>query len=72
LALEGEGVVVNAMPQPLHPRERDHVPTVQEAGWALGPVWVSAEYLAPTRVQTLDHPAHSVTAYTNYAILAAE
>jgi len=57
------GVVVNAMHQPLHPTERDPVPTVQEAGWALGPVWVSAEYLAPTRVQTLDHPAHSDCLY---------
>jgi len=36
----------------------DLVPTVQEAGWALGPVWVGTENLAPTWVQALDPPAH--------------
>jgi len=29
---KGRGVVVNVMPQPLYPGERDPVPTVQEAG----------------------------------------
>jgi hypothetical protein len=35
--------VVNAAPQPHYPRERVPVPIVQEAGWALGPVWTSKE-----------------------------
>ena len=30
------GRVVNATPRPLNPRERDQVPIVQEARWALG------------------------------------
>ena len=36
-ALDG-GWVVNATPRPLYPRVRDHVPIVQEAGWATGRV----------------------------------
>ena len=28
---------------------KDPVPTVQEAGWALGPVWTGVENLAPHR-----------------------
>ena len=54
---------VNGMPQLLYPRERDPIPIVQEAGWALGPVQVSPENLAPTRVKTLDHPTHSDCLY---------
>jgi hypothetical protein len=37
--------MVNAMPRPLYPRERDPVPIVQEAEWAQGPVWTGAENL---------------------------
>ena len=36
-------LVVNATPWPLYLRERDPVPIVQEAGWALEPFWASAE-----------------------------
>ena len=35
------------------------VPIVQEAGWALEPVWRSAENLTASRVQSPDRPAHS-------------
>ena len=38
-----EGVVVKATSRSLYPREKDPVPTVQEAGWAPGPVWTGAE-----------------------------
>jgi hypothetical protein len=31
------------------PPEKDQAPTVQEAGWAPGPVWTGAENLAPHR-----------------------
>jgi len=41
----------------------DPVPTVQEAGWALRPVWVGMENLTPTRVQALDPPAHNESLY---------
>jgi hypothetical protein len=37
------GWVLNATPRPLYPRERDPVPTVQEAGWTSVPVWTGAE-----------------------------
>ena len=30
---------------------KDPVPVVQEAGWALGPVWTGAENLAPTGIR---------------------
>ena len=42
---------------------KDPVPTVQEAGWALGPVWTGAENLAPTRIRSLDRPARSQSLY---------
>ena len=31
------------------PPGKDPVPTVQEAGWAPGPVWTGAENIAPQR-----------------------
>jgi hypothetical protein len=39
------GRVVNVMPRPFYPRERDTVSIVQEAEWAPGPVWTDAESL---------------------------
>jgi len=41
------GLVVNAVPRPLYPRERDQVAIVQEAGWAPGQVWTGAKIFAP-------------------------
>ena len=38
---------------------KDPVPIVQEAGWAPGPVWTSAENLAPTGFRSPDPPARS-------------
>ena len=43
--------------------KKDLVLTVQEARWAPGPVYTGAENLAPTRIQYLDHPAHSELLY---------
>jgi hypothetical protein len=60
--------VVNAMPQPLYPRERDLVPTIQEAGLAPQPVWTSAEKLTSTNIWCpLVQPVASH--YTNYLVL---
>jgi hypothetical protein len=39
--------VVNATPRPLYPRTRNLVPTVQEAGWARGPIRTGVENLDP-------------------------
>jgi hypothetical protein len=36
---------------------------VQEAGWAPGPVWTSAENLIPTGIRSLDHPTRSEPLY---------
>ena len=55
--------MVNAMPWPLYPRERDAVPIVQEAGWAPGPVWTGAESLVPTGIRSPDRPARSELLY---------
>jgi hypothetical protein len=41
-----EGWVVSTITWPLYP-EKDTIPTVQEAGWAPGPVWACARNLAP-------------------------
>jgi hypothetical protein len=42
---------------------KDPVPIVQVAGWAPGLVWIGAENLAPTRIQSLDLPACSESLY---------
>ena len=42
---------------------KDPVPIVQEAGWAPGPVWMGAEYLAPTGIRSPDRPARSESLY---------
>jgi len=52
------GLGVSVTPRPLFTPGKDPVPIVQEAGWAPGPVWTGAENLAPTGIQSLDHPAH--------------
>ena len=36
---------------------------VQEAGWAPGPVWTSAEILVRTRIRSPDRPARSKSLY---------
>jgi len=35
---------------------RDSVPIAQKAEWAPGPIWMGAEYLAPTGIRSLDRP----------------
>jgi hypothetical protein len=50
------------LPQPLYPG-KDPVPTVQEARWAPGPVWMGAENLDTTGVRSPDRPAHSDFVY---------
>ena len=42
---------------------KDPVPTVQEAGWAPGPVWTGAENLAPTGIRSPDRPARGESLY---------
>ena len=42
---------------------KDPVPIVQEAGWALGPVWIDAENLAPTGIRSTDLAARSKLLY---------
>ena len=42
---------------------KDPVPIVQEAGWALEPVWIGAENLAPTGIRSPDLPARSESLY---------
>ena len=57
------GWVINVTPRPLYPRERDPVLTVQEAGWAPGPVGTGGENLALTGIGSPDHPACSDSQY---------
>jgi hypothetical protein len=54
---------VSIMPWPLFTPGKDPVPIVQEAGWALGPVWTGAENLAPTGIRYPDRPARSQSQY---------
>ena len=54
------GCVVNATPRPIYPRER---PIVQETGSAPGPIWTSAENLAPTGIRSPDRQALSESLY---------
>jgi hypothetical protein len=39
------------------------LPTVQEAGWAPGPVWTGVENLTPTGIRSPDRPARSKSLY---------
>jgi len=54
---------VSVTPGPLFTPGEDPVPIVQEAGWAPGPVWTSAENLAPTGIRSPDRPARSQSLY---------
>ena len=49
----------NTRSRPLHPRERDPVPIVQEEGWDPRPVWTSTENLVPTGTRSTDGAARS-------------
>ena len=52
------------MPHPDHFTPRKYpVPLVQEAGWALRPVWTGAENLASTGIRSPDCPARSKSLY---------
>ena len=54
---------VSITSRPLLTSGKEPVPIVQEAGWAPGPVWTSAENLAPTGIRSPDRPAHSQSLY---------
>jgi hypothetical protein len=56
-------VRVSVTPRPLFTPGKDLVPIVQEAGWAPGPVWTSAENFDPTEIRSPDRPAHSQSLY---------
>ena len=51
------------MPRPLFNLGNDPVPIVQEAGWAPGPVWTGAEYLASTEIRSSGRPARRQSLY---------
>ena len=42
---------------------KDPVSIVQEAGWATGPVWTSAENFATTGIRSPDRPLRSESLY---------
>ena len=60
-ALEG-GEWSAACPGRTFPPGKDPVPTVQEAGWALGPVWTGGKS-RPTGIRFPDCPACSQSLY---------
>jgi hypothetical protein len=43
---------VAVTPRTLYPLQRDPIPTVEEAGWAPGPVWTVTENLSPPGFET--------------------
>jgi len=49
--------------RPLFTPGKDPVPIVQEAEWIPGPIWTSAENLAPTGIRFPDRPARSQSLY---------
>ena len=55
--------MVISTPRPLFTPGKDPVPILQEAGWALGPVWTGAENRASTGLQSPDCPARSQSLY---------
>jgi hypothetical protein len=54
---------MSVTPRPHLTPGKDPVPTVQEAGWASGPVWTGAENLAPTGIRSPDRPARWKSLY---------
>ena len=54
---------VSVTPRQLFTPGKDPVTTVQEAGWAPGPVWTGAKNLAPTGIWSPDSPACSQSPY---------
>jgi len=60
-ALDGSGW---SMPHPgRFTPGNDPIPTVQDAGWAPGPVWTGEENLAPTGIRFPDRPSRSESLY---------
>jgi len=57
--LDGGGWSIKVMPWLLYPWKRALVPNVEAGGWALGPVWMCMEDLAPIELQILNCPDHS-------------
>jgi hypothetical protein len=49
--------------RPLYPPRKDPISSVQEAGWAPGPVWTGAENLAFIGIRCPDRPARSESLY---------
>jgi hypothetical protein len=54
---------VSVTHRPLFTPGKDPVPTVQEAGWAPGPVWTGAEKLSLTWIRSPDRPARNQSLY---------
>jgi hypothetical protein len=42
---------------------KDPIPVAQEAGWAAGPVWTSAENISRAGIRSPDRPARSDSLY---------
>ena len=57
------GVIGKRLPSAALTQERDPVPIVQEAGWALGPYWRGADNLLPTGIWSHDHPTRGESLY---------
>jgi hypothetical protein len=56
------GRVVSSTPRPYFTPGKDTVPIVQEAGWALGPVWTGGKS-RPTGIRSPVRPARSQSLY---------
>ena len=50
------GVFGKRLPPAALPWEREQVPILREAGWALGLYWRDSENVTPTGIWSLDHP----------------
>ena len=57
-----KGWVVSSTPRPHFTAEKDPVSTLQETGWAPGPVWTDGKY-CPHRDSIPDRPARSQSLY---------
>jgi hypothetical protein len=51
------------MPRLFSTPGRDPEPNVEEAGWALGPVWTGAENLALTGIRSPERPVSRQSLY---------
>ena len=62
------GWMVNATPRPPYLQERDLLPVLEKAEWAMSAVWTDVKNLAPIGIRSQERPARDESLY-QHAVL---